>query len=120
MTDSANADLRAICHSKPPKALKQRIALLEVLLRGQESRREFKKKAPDLSTALGVAWAELKTSWADARALAAWARCALLELGGPRLFTLAARAQDLTVFSDLADRLQVAATEARSAFDEVQ
>src|SRR5262249_10419104 len=40
----ANADLRAICRSKPPKALKDRIALLETLQKAQEGHAEFSKK----------------------------------------------------------------------------
>ena len=78
----ANADLRAICRSKLPKKLEVRIVLVEMLEKGQESRRELAKKTPLLSSALGSMWAEHKTSWTDVRALAAWTRVAMSELGG--------------------------------------
>jgi Protein of unknown function (DUF4011)/AAA domain len=115
----ANADIRAICRSKPPKSLKDRIALLEALQKAQEGRREFSKKARSLSSALGPLWAELDTPWAEARALADWVRFACCELGGARLIGLAARIQDLRVFSDYASSLEAEANEARKAFDEV-
>src|SRR5450759_1106431 len=66
----AIADLRAICRTKPPKTLKDRITLLEAFQKAQESRREFSKKMTILSSALGLLWAEFKTPWKDARALA--------------------------------------------------
>jgi len=116
----ANADLRAFCRSKPPKALKDRIALLEALQKAQEHHAEFSKKAASLSAALGSIWAELRTPWADARALVAWVRCAGAELGGARLLILAARTQDLRVFLEFADRLEAAANKARHAFEELQ
>jgi very-short-patch-repair endonuclease len=116
----ANADLRAICRNKPPKALTDRIALVEELQETQESRVAFNNEARNLSTALGPIWAELKTPWADARALAAWARCASGELGGGRLLTLAARTQDLQVFSDFASSLEAAATAARKALGDLE
>jgi very-short-patch-repair endonuclease len=116
----ANADLRVICRSKPPKALKYRIALLEVLQKAQESHAEFSKQASRLSAALGSVWAELRTPWTDARALAAWVRSAAAELGGARLLTLAARTRDPRVFSDFAESLETAANTARRAFDDVQ
>jgi very-short-patch-repair endonuclease len=116
----ANADLGAICRSRPPKALKDRIALLEALQTAQEGHAEFSKNASSLSAALGSLWAELRTPWADARALAAWVRCAAAELGGARLLTLAARTQNLRVFSDFADSLEGAANTASHAFDELQ
>jgi very-short-patch-repair endonuclease len=116
----ANADIRAICRGKPPKNLKDRIALLEMLESAQESRREFSKKTPLLSSALGSTWAEHKTPWPNSRALAAWVRCALSELGGGRLLTLAARTQDLRVFSAFADKLETAAQAAQLAHNELQ
>jgi hypothetical protein len=41
------------------------------------------------------------------RALAAWTRVAMSELGGTRLLTFAARTQDLRAFSGFADKLEV-------------
>jgi very-short-patch-repair endonuclease len=116
----ANADLRALCRNKPPKTLTDRIALVEELQKAQESRAAFNRKASNLSAALGPLWAELKTPWADAGALAAWARCASGELGGACLFTLAARTQDIQVFSDFASSLEAAANAASKAFDDLQ
>ena len=104
----ANAEVRAISRGTPPKALQARIALLETLKKAQEDRREFDTKVPLLSAALGGAWAEQKTPWPDFRILAAWTRCALSELGGARLLTLAARAQDLRVFNAFAVKLEAA------------
>src|SRR5262249_3722504 len=116
----ANADLSTICRRRPPKALKDRIALLEALQAAQEGHAEFSKNASNLSAALGSLWAELRTPWADARALAVWVRCAASELGGARLLTLAARSQNLRMFSDFADSLETAANMARDVFDELQ
>jgi len=84
-----------------------------MLEKGQESRRELAKKTPLLSSALGSMWAEHKTSWTDVRALAAWTRVAMSELGGTRLLTFAARTQDLRAFSGFADKLEVSAKAAR-------
>jgi very-short-patch-repair endonuclease len=116
----AIADLRAICRTKPPKTLKDRITLLEAFQKAQESRREFSKKMTILSSALGLLWAEFNTPWKDARALVAWARVALSKLGGARLLTLAARTKNLRVFSNFADELELIAKDARATFDEVQ
>src|SRR5262249_19981013 len=96
------------------------IALLETLQKAQEGHAEFSKKVPTLAAALGSIWAELRTPWADARALASWVRCAAAELGGARLVSLAARSQDLRVFSDFADSLEAAANMSRHARDELQ
>jgi Protein of unknown function (DUF4011)/AAA domain len=117
----ANADLRAICRDKPPKNLTDRIALVELLARAQECRREFATKVvPHLSSALGTKWAGVKTPWLDARRLAAWTRCALSEISGARLVKFAARTKDLRVFSAFADKLAAATTAAQRAFDELQ
>ena len=116
----ANADLRAICRSKPPKALKDRIALLDALQKAQEDHAQFGKKESRLAAALGPIWAELNTPWTDARALATWVRGAAAELGGAHLLSLAAGTQDLRLFSDFADSLETAANTARDAFDELQ
>jgi very-short-patch-repair endonuclease len=115
----AKATLRAICRGKPPKALKDRIALLEALQIAQQDRCEFKRKEPSLSSALGSLWAELKTPWAAAHKLLTWVRCARSELGGPHLLTLAARSRDLRVFSVFAESLETSANAARSNLDEI-
>lgn len=91
-----------------------------MLEKGQESRRELAKKTPLLSSALGSMWAEHKTSWSDVRALAAWTRVAMSELGGTRLLTFAARTQDLRAFSGFADKLEVSAKAALLTFEELQ
>ena len=65
-------------------------------------------------------WAEHKTSWSDALALAAWARRAMSELGGARLLAFAARSPDLTVYANFANSLGEAANTATLALDEVQ
>jgi hypothetical protein len=105
----ANTNLRAICHGKPPKALKDRIALLETLQRAQQARSDFGRKEPILSSALGSLWAELRTPWAAAQRLVAWVRCARSEFGGYRLLTLAAKTRDLGVFSEFAESLELSA-----------
>ena len=116
----ANAELRAISRSKPPKGLRERIALVELLQCGQENRRQFADQKPLLMPALGSMWAEHRTPWADARAIAAWARRATFELGGARLLMFASRAQDLRVYSNFADTLEGLAKFAQLAFDVVQ
>jgi hypothetical protein len=116
-----NADLRAICRDKPPKNLRDRIALVEILAKAQECRHEFATKvAPHLSSAMGTKWSGVKTRWIDARRLAAWTRCALSETGGARLVKLGARTKDLRVFSAFADKLMPATSAAQQAFDELQ
>ncbi len=116
----ANAELRALCRNKPPKELRDRIALVEMLQSGQECRRLFAKKARLLEPALGSMWADYKTEWADVKEIAAWARRAMFELGGAKLLMFAARAQDLRVYSNLADKLEGLANAAARAFDDVQ
>ena len=91
----ANADLRALCRNMPPKELRDRIALVEMLQSGQESRQKFDQKAHLLKSALGSMWADHKTEWAAAKEIAAWTRGAMSELGGAKLLMFAARAQDL-------------------------
>jgi hypothetical protein len=115
----ANANLRAICRGKPPKALKNRIVLVETLQKAQQDRYAFARKEPILSSALGSLWAELKTCWAAAQRLIAWVRRARSELGGPNLLTLAARTRDLGVFSEFAEKLEISANSARSAFEKL-
>ena len=116
----AKADLRMICPSKPPKNLKDCIALVETLETAKQNRREFEMRTPLLSSALGSIWAAHKTPWADARALAAWTRSALSEIGGGRLLKFAARTQDLRAFSAFADKLQSATITAHEALEELQ
>ena len=116
----ANADLNAISRADPPKKLEDRIAHIEILKKGQESRREFAKRTTRLPSVLGTMWAEQKTSWSDALALAAWARHAMSELGGARLLAFAARSPDLTVYANFANSLGEAANTTTLALDEVQ
>jgi very-short-patch-repair endonuclease len=115
----ANANLRAICRSKPPKDLNDRIALLEKLQNAQQARCDFGKEEPVLSSALGPLWAELRTPWAAVKTLVTWVRSARSHLGGHRLLTLAAKTRDLEVFSKFAENLELLATEASSTFDDV-
>ncbi|MGA8698313.1 MAG: DUF4011 domain-containing protein, partial [Xanthobacteraceae bacterium] len=116
----ANAELRALCRNKPPKELRARIALVEMLQSGHECRQQFAEKAHLLKPALGSMWADYKTEWADATEIAAWARRAMFELGGAKLLVFAARAQDLRVYPNLADKLEGMAKAAALAFDDVQ
>ena len=116
----ANAELRALCRNKPPKELRNRIALVEMLRRGQECRQQFAEKARLLKPALGSMWADYRTEWADTWEIAVWVRRAMVELGGAKLLTFAARAQDLRVYSSLADKFEVMAKAAAVAFDDVQ
>ena len=116
----ANAELRALCRNKPPKELRDRIALVQMLQSGQECRRQFAEKARLLEPALGSMWADYKTEWADAKEIAAWARRAMFELGGAKLLMFAARAQDFRVYSNLADKLEEMAKAAAHAFDDLQ
>ncbi|MGA8616434.1 MAG: DUF3320 domain-containing protein [Xanthobacteraceae bacterium] len=115
-----NADLVAICRNYPPKKLEDRIALIEILKKGQESRQEFAQKTSPFASTLETIWAGHRTPWSEARALAAWARRAKAELGGERLLTLAARSSDVAVYSNFADLLEEAAKSATLALDEVQ
>jgi hypothetical protein len=116
----ANAELCAICRNKPPKALNERIAIVELLQRVQESRQQFAGKSPFLANALGSIWMEHRTQWGEARALAAWARVAMQELGGVRLLTFAARSKGLRVYSSIAENLEATLRAAEAALEEVQ
>jgi hypothetical protein len=116
----AIAELRLICRDRLPRGLESRVALLETLRRAQEARRVLQLRTSFLSSTLGLLWAEEKTSWSDARALVAWVRGALSELGGTNLIVLAARTQELRVFSDFADALQATAQTVHSTLDELQ
>jgi very-short-patch-repair endonuclease len=117
---TAVADLRANCRDKLPRSLEGRLALLEKLLKGQEARRKFDLHSALLSQALGSLWANDKTSWAEARMLATWARQAVSELGSNNLFTLAAKTTDLHVFSKFADALEDAISKTLSLLQEIQ
>ena len=116
----AKTELRALCRDKPPKSLGERIALVEQVQKGQESRKRFINRSSLLAAALGSIWAEQNTHWSEARKLAAWTWVAMLELGGSRLLTFAARTKDLAVYSAFADKLESAITAAQVAFAEVQ
>jgi very-short-patch-repair endonuclease len=116
----ANADLKAICRDKLPKKLEERIALVEILEKGKECRRQFTDKTAILSSALGPLWSQHKTSWQDALALAAWARSAMSHLGGARLVTFAARSPDLAVYTRSADSLREAANATATTLEELQ
>ncbi|HEY2823687.1 MAG TPA: hypothetical protein VGJ06_21770, partial [Candidatus Acidoferrum sp.] len=84
----AAASFRAIYKNRPPKTLKERIALVEKLQIAQENQHEYARIEPLLSSALGPFWRGPGTSWNDAGILAAWARVALSEFGGARLIKL--------------------------------
>ena len=115
-----DADLHAICLSKPPKQLQDRIALVETLKRAQGDRRELANKATLLSSALGPLWAGHKTNWSDVASLVGWTRRASAEIGGVRLLKLAARSADLDVFSVYAEKLNTTCKTALEAFTDLQ
>jgi very-short-patch-repair endonuclease len=109
------ADLRALCKTKPPKKLEERIALVEKLQQAQATRREFSEQSTLLSAALGPVWSGVRTDWSQAIALLEWTLGALSLLGKERLFELASR-DDLRLFSTFADRLETLIQKASKAF----
>jgi very-short-patch-repair endonuclease len=115
----ALADLRAVCKTKPPKKLEERIALVEKLQHAQVSRHAFSEQAALLSAALGTIWNGVRTKWNEAIALSEWTRVALSLLGDGRLVELAARSQDLGTFSTFADRLESLIQQTNRACTEV-
>ena len=58
----ALADLRAVCKTKPPKKLKERIAIVEKLRDAQASRHAFSEQAALLSAVLGPVWNGVQTN----------------------------------------------------------
>src|SRR5262249_14979991 len=114
----AVADLRALCKAKPPKKLKERIALMEKLQNAQASRQAFSEQIP-LSAALGPIWNHVRTKWDDTIALLEWTRTALSLLGKERLVELAAGSQDLGMFNTFAERLETLIQPANKASTEV-
>jgi very-short-patch-repair endonuclease len=115
----AQADLRAVCKTKPPKKLKERIAIVEKLRDAQASHRAFSEQAALLSAVLGPVWNGVRTKWDEAIALLEWTRVALSLLGKERIVELAARRHDLAMFSSFADRLETLIQKANKAFTEV-
>ena len=114
------AQLRTICLHSLPRNLSDRTALAEMLRDGQTSKQRFETEAPLLKATLGPIWAGHKTAWNDAIEIAAWARCAMSELGGSKLLMFATRAQDLRVYSNLANKLQSMVNDAQQSFDQTQ
>ena len=115
----AVADLRAICREKPPKRLKERIALVEKLRDAQARRVVFSGQATFLSEALGPVWNGAQTDWNEAIALWHWTRVARSLLGKDRLVEMAARSQDLSTFNKFADYLEQLVQKANKAFADV-
>src|SRR5262249_49246807 len=115
----ALADLRALCKTKLPKKLKERIAIIEKLQNAQASRHAFSEHEALLSAGLGPVWDGARTKWNEAIALLEWTRVALSLLGEGRLVELAARSQDLGVFSTFAERLESLIQQANNASTEV-
>ncbi len=115
----ALADLRAVCKTKPPKKLIERIAVVEKLRDAQASRRAFSEQAALLSAALGPIWNGVRTKWNEAIALLEWTRVALSLLGKERLVELGARRQDLGIFITFADDLETLLQTATKSFTEV-
>jgi hypothetical protein len=111
--------LRGVCRKKPPRNLAERIALVEKLENAQQASRDNTAVSARLQTVLGPIWDGTETHWPDARALAAWTRRALSELGGPQIITLAALSADLSAYADYPGELERSARECDSAFQEV-
>jgi hypothetical protein len=99
----ALTDLRGICRQRLPRRLADRVALVQKLADAQDARRDSAALSAYLQAALGPIWAGTETKWPAARALAAWTRAALSEIGGRQIITLAARVTDLSAYATVAE-----------------
>jgi very-short-patch-repair endonuclease len=113
------AALGGICQQKPPRRLAERIALVQKLKHAQEARRNTAAISTYVQSALGPIWANADTRWRDARALAAWTRAALSEIGARQIIILAARSPDLLAYADYASGLERLAQDCDAAFQQV-
>jgi very-short-patch-repair endonuclease len=68
---------------------------------------------------LGPIWGNSDTRWQDARALAAWTRAALSEIGGRQIIVLAARSADISAYADYANSLEHSARDSDAALQQV-
>jgi very-short-patch-repair endonuclease len=110
--------LRDVSRRKLPSRLADRVALVQKLADAQQAHHESTALLAYLQTALGPIWAGTETRWSDARALVAWTRAALSEIGGPQIITLAARSNDLSAYAEYANGLERATRESETAFQE--
>jgi Protein of unknown function (DUF4011)/AAA domain len=115
----ARRSLREVCRKKPPRMLAERAALVQKLADAQEARRGNAALSAYLRAALGPIWADTETKWPAARALAAWTRAALSEIGGRQIITLAARSKGISAYADYASGLERSARDFETAFQEV-
>ena len=112
----AQAELRALCRTRPPTELEDQVRLLEKLHDAQEIRRAFVKHGAFLSAALGPIWNEFLTDWDKANALTTWTRHALTLVGRERIVEMAARSEDPDLIGKFADRLEALLRRAAASF----
>ena len=111
--------LRDVCRQKPPMRLAKRIALIERLDSARQARRDFAPLSAYLQAALGPIWADVDTSWSDARVLAEWVQGALSQIGGAQIIKLAAKTSNLSAFADYANSLERATQDFETALQHV-
>jgi hypothetical protein len=115
----AQAELRALCRSRPPNAVEDQICLLEKLHDAQATRRAFLEQGAFLSAVLGPIWNEFLTNWDEAKALVAWTRVALTLIGRERIVEMAARSEDLSAISKFANWLETLLQRTDANFSEL-
>jgi hypothetical protein len=115
----AATGLREVCRDKPPRRLAERIALIEKVERAQKASRDTAALSNYLQGVLGPIWGNSDTRWQDARALAAWTRAALSEIGGRQIIVLAARSADISAYADYANSLEHSARDSDAALQQV-
>jgi very-short-patch-repair endonuclease len=115
----AVAAVRGIYRQKLPRSVAERTALIKKLENAQQLCRNTAALSTYMQAALGPIWTNTETRWQDARALAAWTRAALLEIGGRKIIRLAARSANLSTYADYVSGLERAATEFNTAFQQV-
>ena len=115
----AVAAVRGIYRQKLPRSVAERVALVQKLEHAQQTYLNIAALSAYMQSALGPIWANTESRWQDARALAAWTRAALSEIGGRQIIMLAARSPDLSAYADYVSGLERAATESNTAFQRV-
>jgi very-short-patch-repair endonuclease len=115
----AQADLRALLKTEPPKDLESRISLVEILRDGQAARQAFTTVRHSLEPALGSLWNGLDTNWTQARDLIAWLTEARSNIAMQQMVRLATKSADVSTFTGYADDLDEVTKDAASAFVKV-
>jgi len=111
----AKADLRALCRTRPPRKLSQRIQMVEKLRDAQSVYAEFLRTKDTLIALLGPLWKQANTEWVRARELADWVRRARDMIGADQIVALAARSADVSTFDTYATALHEVVQEAQQA-----